>query len=685
MDFKEIMKIQLMTQMGVNRNNTSQDQNMKNMLLQFLFMFLMSIVDDISKAMPKIIIFIRTQCGNYLQKKVIDTVIERPKELVDTAITLNAKHSMNILSMSRVFVQENGSVEGPQSEVMNGMVDAVLGQISKLNNIPILKLIGRGDIIINYKEKPVQITKEIFVKIDDIVISASNTITSIRISLLSNVLSAAEMGNYVKELYNNHLQEIKNALGNKIYFFDQKNKDANPPPQANSSNEDAILSHKIMRINTAPKQLSFTMTPFYSNKQFSNIYGKDIRLIEKRIKFFIDNRDWYDKKGIPYQIGLLLSGVPGCGKTSVIRAIANMTKRHIVNVNFANITTATQLKNMFYCDKLQVYTDNTMANMQSYFIPIEQRLYVLEEIDAIGDIVKQRKSTDVNKNTVNDELTLMEILTVLDGTMEVPGRMIIMTSNHPEMLDEALIRPGRIDVQVHFGYSDREQIADMIEGYLDTKLPSDLIQKLPDKLLSPAEIGQVLFRNFDNFSDYNKIINDLNETAKINYDKRYISPVVKSEVIESSVIPVHDVLQHTEQKDDIPISSIIQDVIQSNVKKDVPLSTVHINTSIKDSNVYTNVEHLPDIKHLPGVDEKLYKDVQTYIDSSRTFKKDDADKFIMFKTDVFPQAINDEKNNIPEPDAYDPNNIACFDLESTNIITSVELNKWASKYSSTST
>lgn len=166
-----------------------------------------------------------------------------------------------------------------------------------------------------------------------------------------------------------------------------------------------------MLINAAPKQLSFTMSPFYSNKQFYNIYGDQVRLIEKRIKFFIENKEWYDSKGIPYQLGILLSGVPGAGKTSLIKAIANYTKRHIINVNFANITTATQLKNLFYYDKLQVYTDNSMANVNAYFIPIDQRVYVLEEIDAVSDIVKQRTSQDLPKQTVSDELTLMEILT----------------------------------------------------------------------------------------------------------------------------------------------------------------------------------------------------------------------------------------------------------------------------------
>ena len=101
------------------------------------------------------------------------------------------------------------------------------------------------------------------------------------------------------------------------------------------------------------------------------------------------------------------------------------------------------------------------SEVQSFFIPIDQRIYVLEEIDAIGNIVKQRQNTNAGNDkpeSLNDEVTLAEILTVLDGTMEVPGRIIIMTSNHPETLDRALVRPGRIDVHVHFGFSKCEKI-----------------------------------------------------------------------------------------------------------------------------------------------------------------------------------------------------------------------------------
>jgi len=122
------------------------------------------------------------------------------------------------------------------------------------------------------------------------------------------------------------------------------------------------------------------------------------------VDFFLKNRAWYDKRGIPYQLGLLLSGIPGSGKTSIIRAMANLTKRHIINVNFANITTATQLKNLFFSDKLTVFTDSTMFNADTLTIPIENRIFVLEEIDAIGNIVHQRDPDATQEDVLPDEV-----------------------------------------------------------------------------------------------------------------------------------------------------------------------------------------------------------------------------------------------------------------------------------------
>lgn len=517
MDFKEIVKLQFVAQMGSAHASQTVAKSPITMLYQVLFMFFMSIIDDIARTIPAFCASAKEALGSRFKKRVAESISTR-QQIADVAIPLSKRHHENSVLLIRNFEKESGSqqnnasAQSPSSDEANAMVDAILSQISKLDNVPMLKLIENGSMMISYKETPIQLTKDVFAKIESLTSSPTGGISNMRLVLISNTLSAAEISKYVQSTYQNYLQEIKNALGSNIYFFDQKSRDGNAPPPPNSSDPNAEIMHKRMIIQTAPKQLNFTMTPFYSNKLFSNIFGEEVRRIEQRVLFFLENRDWYDRKGIPYQLGILLSGIPGAGKTSVIRAIANLTRRHIVNVNFANIATATQLKNLFYSDKLQVYADQTLSNQQCYHIPIDQRLYVLEEIDAIGDIVKQRVCGASSQTSIVDELTLAEILTVLDGTMEVPGRIVIMTTNHPEVLDRALIRPGRIDVRAHFGCAPRKQIVEMFEAYLDASFPCDRIAELPDRELSPAEVGQVLFRHFDD-RDVDLIVADLSETA----------------------------------------------------------------------------------------------------------------------------------------------------------------------------
>jgi chaperone BCS1 len=63
------------------------------------------------------------------------------------------------------------------------------------------------------------------------------------------------------------------------------------------------------------------------------------------------------------------------------------------------------------------------------------------------------------------KLNLSGLLNCLDGVIDTPDRMIIMTSNHPKKLDPALIRPGRIDKLVEFGYLDQTQAIELLRHY----------------------------------------------------------------------------------------------------------------------------------------------------------------------------------------------------------------------------
>merc|ERR1712154_539392 len=130
--------------------------------------------------------------------------------------------------------------------------------------------------------------------------------------------------------------------------------------------------------------------------------------IVKRIDFFTNNKAWYKKRGIPYTMGFMFYGDPGCGKTSTIKAIANHTQRHIVSVPLNKIKTAKELLNVFYNVKMN-YKD----------IPLNQRLYVLEDIDAadLKDVVGERSKDkdDEEKKDKDDsdsgiDINLLQLL-----------------------------------------------------------------------------------------------------------------------------------------------------------------------------------------------------------------------------------------------------------------------------------
>merc|ERR1712211_177329 len=260
---------------------------------------------------------------------------------------------------------------------------------------------------------------------------------------------------------------------------------------------------------------------FESGKAFSNVFYPEKEDVVKRLDFFSKNKEWYKRRGIPYTMGFLFYGAPGCGKTSTIKAIANHTQRHIVSVPLNKIKTAKELLNVFY---------NTRMNYVD--IPLNKRLYVLEDIDAadLKDTVGERSMKDDNENEKKDnddsgrespsldmnmnlfgilknssgwdkkfgaqKLTLANLLEVLDGVMEMEGRMLIIPTNYPEKLDKALIRPGRIDMKVRFGPMRGKNIIEMYKHYFESDPPVDVpVENLPDLKWTPAEVTQVFLNH----------------------------------------------------------------------------------------------------------------------------------------------------------------------------------------------
>lgn len=119
------------------------------------------------------------------------------------------------------------------------------------------------------------------------------------------------------------------------------------------------------------------------------------------------------------------------------------------------------------------------------------------KISLNGRVIQARTQAMVNISNNIDKLNLSGILNVLDGVVETPGRIVIMTTNHPELLDPALIRPGRIDRHIHMGMMELNDIVAMFQHYcpgceLSEDQKSHLANLLDQKGITPAQVEQLL-------------------------------------------------------------------------------------------------------------------------------------------------------------------------------------------------
>ncbi|EED14480.1 mitochondrial chaperone bcs1, putative [Talaromyces stipitatus ATCC 10500] len=150
-----------------------------------------------------------------------------------------------------------------------------------------------------------------------------------------------------------------------------------------------------------------------------------------------ETRRWHTERGIPYRRGYLFEGPPGTGKTSLCIAVAGLFKLKIYILNLNNIA------------------EDDLNNLISS-LP-QQCILLLEDVDS-QKITNSRTTEPDNSFTTFQRLSLSGLLNAIDGVIASEGRILIMTTNHKDKLDPALIRPGRVDMTISFEYPDFDSI-----------------------------------------------------------------------------------------------------------------------------------------------------------------------------------------------------------------------------------
>jgi hypothetical protein len=390
-------------------------------------------------------------------------------------------------------VQSNNRQQAQSTSIFTNRMDAVVHYVTTLPSMKSLLSVTHHDYL-PHEYEPVCLENDIYFELQDLkVTDGQPEIIKFRLSCYEHDVQYLQA--FVDTCTTNYERQMANKLGSHRYYFDQ------------------IVQSKAkgsMQNPLPTTHLLYTKSKFTTNRTFDNVFFEQRDHVRDRTKFFLERRDWYDHKGIPYTLGFMFHGPPGTGKTSSVKAIANVGRRHIINVQLSEIKSKQQLQHLFFNDEIHVYTG---ATTERYTIPVSERLYVIEDIDAMGDTVlrrewkrpepvkvKKESSGDIFSDRQQEEekekIDLSFLLNLLDGTLEANGRILIITTNFPERIDRALIRPGRVDMIVHFKKCSLKVLREMVNSFYDKEIEVADDPTLENKW-TPAEVNQILFRNFE--------------------------------------------------------------------------------------------------------------------------------------------------------------------------------------------
>ena len=188
---------------------------------------------------------------------------------------------------------------------------------------------------------------------------------------------------------------------------------------------------------------------------FEDVAGADEEKQElQEVVDFLRDPEKYKKIGARIPHGMLLVGPPGTGKTLLARACAGEA-----GVQFLSISGS---------DFVELYVGVGASRVRSLFDQAKKvapAIIFIDEIDAVG----RRRGSGMGGGHDEKEQTLNQLLVEMDGFNKNEGVIVLAATNRPDILDPALLRPGRFDRQIHVGRPDVKGREDILKVHAKNK------------------------------------------------------------------------------------------------------------------------------------------------------------------------------------------------------------------------
>ena len=185
---------------------------------------------------------------------------------------------------------------------------------------------------------------------------------------------------------------------------------------------------------------------------------------------YFKNRDKYDQVGAVLPKGILLEGPPGTGKTLLAKAIACESNAQFIEMSGSEF--------------IEMYVGLGAMRVRKLFDDaraIRPCVIFIDEIDAVG---RQRSSSPVTNGNEEKDQTLNQLLAEMDGFKNNEGILVLAATNRRDILDKALLRPGRFDRIVNIPLPDVRSRQQIIDLYLTSKTV--------DPAVSTAELARLI-------------------------------------------------------------------------------------------------------------------------------------------------------------------------------------------------